>query len=384
MRLNVEQQTWLITGISSGIGHELTGQLLEKGHRVIGFVRDEHKVRVLKESYPETLILYETDIRNYEETDRIVRTACETAGTIHAVVSNAGIATKGLAEEVSMEELLNVMNTNLIGTMVFIRACIPFLKKTGAKLIQISSMSGEVSAAEWSYYCASKHGINGFCESVAEELRPYGVSVTLVEPGNVNTQLWNKVADRQEKYDALRANSEQSDINVRKLAAGIMMLGRMDDPPEYVAMGSRANENILQQLARKQKIYLAGRQLAREVDEQCGGAQPLLKSPQQAGERKILLWPLGNECKKMLRAYDWSEWADRLAGFVDLDESKAGKYCVGRKIYQYEEAALHCQDYYFVVMTNDFRKPIEQMLKEMNLVYGKDFCHYSDLVEEAT
>lgn len=382
MRQNGEQQTWLITGISSGIGYELAKQLLQKGYWVIGFVREKKKVHSLKEAYPETLILYEMDVRNFEEVDRVVTSAWEAAGTIHAVVSNAGIALKGLAEEVSMEEMLDVINTNLIGTMAFIRSCIPFLKRDGGKLIQISSVSGEVPSAGWSYYCASKHGINGFCESLVEELRPYGVSVILVEPGRVNTQLWNKVAEHRKEYDSLRVNSEKSDIDVKKLAARIIMLGLLENPPEYVAMGSHASESILRQLAYKQEAYRAGRQLAKSVDER-SEEQLILKLPKRAGKRSILMWPLGSECMRMIRSYNWSELDNQLAGFVDLDKNKAGKYCIGRRIYQYEEISAHSAEYYFIIATNDFRKPIEEMLVGMNLVYGKDFCHYSDLVEES-
>lgn len=381
MRQNNEQQTWLITGISSGIGYELAERLLQKGYRVIGFVRERKKVHSLKEAYPEALILYEMDIRNFGEVDRVVTTACEAADTIHAVVSNAGIPLKGLAEEVSMEELLDVINTNLVGAMVFIRACIPFLKRDGGKLIQISSVSGEVPYAGWAYYCASKHGINGFCESLAKELRPYGISVILVEPGRVNTQLWNKVADHRKEYDSLRINSEKSDIDVKKLAARIIMLGLLENPPEYVAMGSHASESILKQLAYKQEAYRAGRQLANSVVER-SEEQPILKLPKQAGKRSILMWPLGGECKRILMSYNWSELDNQFTGFVDLDKNKAGKNYIGRRIYQYEEICTHGVDYYFIIATNDFRKPIEEMLEGMNLVYGKDFCHYSDLVEE--
>lgn len=381
MRQSNKQQTWLITGISSGIGYELAEQLLQKGYRVIGFVREKKKVHSLKEIYPEALFLYEMDIRNFGEVDRVVTTACEEAGAIHTVVSNAGIALKGIAEEVSMEELLNVINTNLVGAMVFIRACIPFLKRDGGKLIQISSVSGEVPSTGWSYYCASKYGVNGFCESLARELRPYGVPVVLVEPGSVNTELWNKVAERCGEYDSLRVNSITSDIDVKKLAEKIILLGLLESPPEYVAMGSRASEDILRQLAYKQEVYRAGWQLAKSVDER-SMKQPILKMPKQAGKRSILMWPLGRECKRMIRSYDWSKLDKQFTGFVDLDKNKAGKYCIGRKIFQYEEIVAHCADYYFVIATNDFREPIEEMLMGMSLVYGKDYCYYSDLVEE--
>lgn len=381
MRQNIEQQTWLITGISSGIGYELAKQLLQKGYRVIGFVREKEKIHSLKEVYPETLFLYEMDVRNFGEVDRVVTTACEEAGTIHTVVSNAGISLKGLAEEVSLEELMNVINTNLIGAIVFIRACIPFLKRDGGKLIQISSVNGEVPSAGWSYYCASKHGINGFCESLAGELRPYGVSVILVEPGRVNTELWNKVAERCQEYDVLRVHSIKSDINVKKLAERIVMLSLLENPPEYAAMGSRASGDILRRLAYKQEVYRVGQPLAKSVDER-SIKQPILKIPKRAGERSILMWPLGRECKRMIRSYNWSELDKQFAGFVDLDKNKAGKYCVGRRIYQFEEISAHCADYYFVIATKNFREPIEEMLMGMNLVYGKDFCYHSDLMEE--
>ena len=117
MNQGLTGQTWMITGISSGIGYELAKQLLAGGCRVIGLLRDEKKARSLLEAYPEALTLYEVDMCNFSEVDRVVNTALEAAGTISVVVSNAGVSLRGFAEEVKLEELQEVVNTNLTGAM---------------------------------------------------------------------------------------------------------------------------------------------------------------------------------------------------------------------------------------------------------------------------
>lgn len=382
-RQNPDRQTWMITGISSGIGYELAEKLLAKGCPVVGFVRNREKICMLSEQYPDTLTVYEVDMRSPREVDAVVTEACKAVPQNIVVVSNAGIAIKGLAEEVEIAEIQDVINTNLMGAMLYIRACIPHLKQYGGKIIQLSSISGEVPTSEWAYYCASKYGINGFCEAVAKELRPFGISVSIVEPGNVNTELWNKVAGRRKEYAALRQRSLTADIDVRKLAERIIMTGSMDYPPEYMAMGSQASKRIIDHLTYKRNIYTTGRQLAREVDTDYKQGQPVLKKPASAHERRILMWPLCDECRNMLRTCNFSAIEKQFVGFVDLDKDKAGKYCIERKIYHYDEVSGQLSSYFIIITSTAFYDEIREMLEKENLIPGRDFCLWKDLMEEA-
>lgn len=382
MNQELTGQTWMITGISSGIGYELAGQLLAGGCKVIGLLRDVKKARLLLEAYPDALTLYEVDMCNFSAVDRVVNTALKAAGTISVVVSNAGVSLRGFAEEVELEELQEVVNTNLIGAMVFIRASIPYLKKYKGTLVQISSVNGEVPAAQWSYYSASKHGINGYCEAVAKELEPYGVKVIIMEPGKVNTELWNKVADRRREYDGLRPQSVKSDIDVRKLAGKIVSICSWEQPPQYIAMGSRANKRIIAQLERKRDIHMAWRQLSKEVDTDFKMIQPIMKKPEMAGGRDILMWPLGRECKNLLKKYNWSEWEDNLIGFVDAAPEKKGKYCLGRKIFRHDEVQMHISACYVIITSTDYYEEIRKTLEKIGLTSDMDFCYWKKLVED--
>ena len=382
-RQNPDRQTWMITGISSGIGFELAEKLLAKGCPVVGFVRNRKKIRMLSEQYPDTLTVYEVDMRSPHEVDAVVTEACKAVPQDIVVVSNAGISLKGLAEEVEIEEIQDVINTNLMGAMLYIRACIPHLKQYGGKIVQISSINGEVPAAEWAYYCASKYGINGFCEAVAKELHPFKVPVSIVEPGNVNTELWNKVAGRRKEYAALRQRSLTTDIDVRKLAERIIAICSLDNPPEYMAMGSLASKRIMEHLTYKQNIYTTGRHLAREVDTDYKQGQPVLKKPASAHERSILMWPLGRECRNMLRTYNFSAIEKQFVGFVDSDKDKAGKYCIARKIYHYDELFGQLSSYYIIITSTAFYDEIRKMLEKENLIPGRDFCLWKDLMEDA-
>ena len=383
MNKDFKGQTWMITGISSGIGYELARQLMLGGNRVIGFLRNKEKAQSLLEAYPNLLVLYEVDMCNLEKVDKMVKSACEEVGTVNVVVSNAGISLKGFAEDVDIAEMQDVINTNLLGAMVYIRASIPYLKKSGGTLIQISSVNGEVPVAEWSCYCASKYGINGYCESIAKELKPYGVSVIIVEPGNVNTELWNKVADRSIEYNGLRQRSVKSDIDVKKLAGKIISISLLNNPPECVAMGSRASQDIINQIERKRDIYMAYHQLSKEVDADFKMTQqPVIRMPEMADGRDILMWSLGKEGMRLLKRYNWSEIENRLVGFIDAAPDKKGKYCLGRKIFQYDEIALQIPSHYVIVATTAYYSEIKEILEKMGLVQDRDFCYWKDLKED--
>ena len=181
-------RTWLITGASSGIGRSVTERLLEQGDRVAAFVRRPESLSELSRKYPGQLWVAPVDVTN----TRVLRDAVDRAfadlGTIDVVFSNAGAGAFGAAEELDDIAIEHQLALNLVAPIQLIRAVLPHLRtQGGGRILQMSTMGGQITSTGGSMYHASKWGIEGFTESVMGEVAPFGIGITLVEPGNVRT-----------------------------------------------------------------------------------------------------------------------------------------------------------------------------------------------------
>jgi len=153
------RKTWLITGVSSGFGKEMTKQLLERGDTVIGTVRNLDKVTEFINQYPDTFIAPIVDVTNIDAIKVTVDTVFKTYGRIDVVVSNAGYGLFGAAEELSDQEIEHIIATNLTGSIQLIKSSLPYLRKQGGgRIIQISSYGGQVAFPGNSIYHATKWG----------------------------------------------------------------------------------------------------------------------------------------------------------------------------------------------------------------------------------
>jgi NAD(P)-dependent dehydrogenase (short-subunit alcohol dehydrogenase family) len=207
----MKSRTWLVTGVSSGFGKEMTKQLLERGDKVIGTVRDKSKVQDLIDSHPGSFSCEILDMTDVPAIHRLVDGAFEAFGRIDAVVSNAGYGLFGAAEELSDAEVNDIIATNLIGSIQLIKSALPHLRaQGGGRIIQLSSYGGQVAFPGNSLYHATKFGIEGFCEAIAQEVKPFNIGVTLVEPGGARTEFRYgsaKVAHLLPAYDGNPAHA---------------------------------------------------------------------------------------------------------------------------------------------------------------------------------
>ncbi|KFI40654.1 Short chain oxidoreductase [Bifidobacterium actinocoloniiforme DSM 22766] len=202
----MNKQTWLITGVNSGFGLELTRQLLAAGHKAVGTIRRESPaVAELKAQYPDTLETPNLDVTDVEAVHRVVGAAFERQGRVDVVVNNAGYGLFGAAEELSDQQVEHIIATNLLGSIQVIRTALPYLRRQGAGIIvQISSYGGQVAYPGNSMYHATKFGIEGFVESVAQEVKPFGIRTMIVEPGGARTEFRYgsaQVAQLMPEYD---------------------------------------------------------------------------------------------------------------------------------------------------------------------------------------
>jgi NAD(P)-dependent dehydrogenase (short-subunit alcohol dehydrogenase family) len=181
-------KTWLITGTSSGFGRALAEELLARGDRVAGTVRRPETMDDLKERHGDRLWVASLDVTDPARIRDVVVSAFAEFGRIDVIVSNAGYGLAGAAEEVTDEQIRHQIDTNLIGSIHVIRAALPHLRKQGGgRIIQLASMGGQVTFPNLSLYHATKWAVEGFVESVAQEVAGFGIEFTIVEPGMART-----------------------------------------------------------------------------------------------------------------------------------------------------------------------------------------------------
>lgn len=183
------ERTWFITGVNSGLGRLMTEQLLERGERVAGTARKMAALSDLKEKHGERFLLQPLDLTDTPAIRRVVDAAFEHFGRIDVVVNNAGYGLVGAAEELLDEQIVQQLNTNVIGPIQVVRAALPHLRaQGGGRIMQLSSMGGQWAMPGLSLYHASKWAVEGFFESTILDVAPFNIEVTIVEPGSARTE----------------------------------------------------------------------------------------------------------------------------------------------------------------------------------------------------
>lgn len=259
------QRAWLITGVSSGFGRHLTDQLLKRGDRVVGTVRATGKVTDLLEHYPDAFHTEVLDVADTAAIREVVERSFARLGRIDVIVSNAGYGLFGAAEELTDEQIDHIIATNLVGSIQFIRAAIPHLRKQGGgRIIQISSYGGQVAFPGNSLYHATKWGIEGFVESVAQEVASFGIGMTIVEPGGARTEFRYgsaQVAKLLPIYDGTPAHSFLRMLDPKtgglapgdpaRMAARIIESVDVEPAPLRMVLGSQALQSTLTTLRKR-------------------------------------------------------------------------------------------------------------------------------------
>ncbi|MFP2932926.1 SDR family oxidoreductase [Pyxidicoccus sp. 3LG] len=195
----------LITGVSSGIGKACAELLSARGHRVYGTRRQPDATT------PQGYQLLELDVTKDDSVQRAVEAVLAREGHIDVVVNNAGSALAGALEDTSVEEARRQLDTNLLGVLRVCKAVLPSMRARKAGLIiNISSLGGVVGLPFQSLYSASKFALEGLTESLRQEVAPFGIEATLVQPGDVRTRLTdNRVrAQRSGEGSAYRERFE--------------------------------------------------------------------------------------------------------------------------------------------------------------------------------
>lgn len=246
-------KTFLITGVSSGLGKAFAEAALEAGHRVIGTVRkpaDAEAFAQLSADRAHPLIL---DVTDFDAIPAAVANAEEATGPIDVLVNNAGYGHEGVLEESSLDELEKQFAANVYGPVAMMHAVLPSMRaRRSGHIVNVTSMGGFITMPGIAFYCGSKFALEGISEALGKEVADLGIHVTALAPGQFRTD-WagrsmqrtaRSIADYDAVMDPLRAarqaKSGKQPNDPARAADALLKLVESDNPPVRLFLGEDA------------------------------------------------------------------------------------------------------------------------------------------------
>ncbi len=259
-------KTWLITGISSGLGHALAKAAIDAGDFVIGTFRNQNQVNEFNRTYAGKALGVKMDVTNREEVMSVIEEMQTKIDRLDVVVNNAGFGFAGAIEEATIEETRAVMEANFFGALHVIQSVLPMLRKQHyGHIIQISSHGGFKATAGFGIYNASKFALEGMSEALAGELQPLGIRLTIVEPGPFRTSFAGsgfRLANREiEDYQStaglfrerIKSVDGKQEGDPHKAALAIISVVNHSNPPLRLPLGKVALATISSKLSQVQQ-----------------------------------------------------------------------------------------------------------------------------------
>jgi NAD(P)-dependent dehydrogenase (short-subunit alcohol dehydrogenase family) len=243
---------WFITGSSRGFGRALTEAVLEAGHSVAATARRPEQLDDLVARYGSQIRPVKLDVTSPADAEKAVASAIEAFGGIDVLVNNAGYGFSGAFEEMTPNEFSRQIDTNFWGVVHVTRAALPVLRRQGeGHIIQITSIGGRIGVPGLSGYNAAKFAVEGFSESLAQEIKPLGLKLTIVEPGGFRTdwagnsmayampiEAYAPTVGVMRKHMETHTGHEPGDP--RKGAAAILKIADQSTPPLRLPLGNDA------------------------------------------------------------------------------------------------------------------------------------------------
>src|SRR4051794_1996497 len=270
-----QRQTWFITGAGRGMGVDFAKAALGAGHNVVATGRNPHAVTAALGA-SDSLLVATLDVTSAQDAEATVEAAIERFGSIDVLVNNAASFYAGYFEELTPEQMDRQITTSLIGPMNVTRAVLPVMrKKRSGHVVTISSSAGFAGFEYGTAYAASKFGVDGWMESLAPEVEPFGIHTTVVNPGFFRTELLTKestnyapasIEDYAERNAAQREfwdgmNGKQGG-DPAKLARALLTLADLEQPPFRFIAGADALAQAEDKLAERQQQIDAYRDLS--------------------------------------------------------------------------------------------------------------------------
>lgn len=274
-----DAKTFFITGVSTGLGRALAEAALGDGHRVAGTLRNAAARVAFEALAPGRAHGLLLDVTDSPAVPRVVTEVESDIGPIDVLVNNAGYGFEGLIEEASLVDLRRQLDVNVVGAVAVIQAVLPYMRKRRrGHIVNITSMGGLATLPGLGFYHASKFALEGISETLRQEVAPFGIAVTAVEPGRFRTDWAGRsmvraprhVADYDASFDPLRAARTQGSGaqpgDPRKAARAILQLVTSLDPPGHLLLGPDAVRFVRQKLDALEAEIAKWEPLSRSTD----------------------------------------------------------------------------------------------------------------------
>lgn len=238
-------KTILITGASKGFGKIWTEAFLEQGYQVAATARNIEPLNDLVSKYGDAILPFSLDVNNREDAFAAVKKVHQHFGKIDVLINNAGYALFGAIEEASEQEARDQFQTNFFGALWMTQAVLPIMRaQKSGHIIQTSSILGLVTLPFVGLYNASKFAIEGFSESLASEVKDFGINITLVEPNGYASDIWKNESHSQgiAAYDPIKKIASESGATgsfgqIEATAGALVKLVNTSNPPLRLLLG---------------------------------------------------------------------------------------------------------------------------------------------------
>ncbi|GBQ92526.1 short chain dehydrogenase [Acetobacter nitrogenifigens DSM 23921 = NBRC 105050] len=224
-------RTFLITGVSSGLGRAFAEAALQAGHQVIGTVRKDTDAEAFSALAPDRAYPLVLDVTCFDAIPQAVADAERKAGPIDVLVNNAGYGQEGALEESSMDDAQRQFAANVFGPIAMIKAVLPGMRaRRKGHIVNVTSMGGFITMPGLSLYCGSKFALEGVSEALSKEVAGLGIKVTALAPGQFRTDWAGRSMDR-----AARSIADYDDVMNPLRSARIAKSGRQPGDPAKAA-----------------------------------------------------------------------------------------------------------------------------------------------------
>jgi NAD(P)-dependent dehydrogenase (short-subunit alcohol dehydrogenase family) len=244
----VTEKVWFITGTSRGFGREWAIAALERGDKVAATARNTATLADLVEKYGDALLPIQLDVTDRDADFAAVKQAHDRFGRLDIVVNNAGYGHFGFIEELSEQEARDQIETNVFGALWITQAALPYLRaQRSGHIIQVSSIGGVTAFQNVGIYHASKWALEGFSQALAQEVAPFNIHVTLIEPGGFSTDWAGSsakhsaplpaYAEVHEEAERIRSQRVAKPGDPQASASALLKVVDADEPPLRVFFG---------------------------------------------------------------------------------------------------------------------------------------------------
>jgi NAD(P)-dependent dehydrogenase (short-subunit alcohol dehydrogenase family) len=275
------KKVWFVTGASKGLGLTLVKRLLKEGHRVAATSRNEDDLRKMAGEPSSSFLPLQVDLANEKSVSNAIGKTIETFGHIDVLVNNAGYGQVGTLEELTDREARQNFDINVFGTLNVIRSAMPHLRKQQSGLIfniaSVGAFTGDF--AGWGIYCATKFAVAGLTESLAAEIKEFGLKATVVYPGYFRTNFLatgslSKPQNPMKEYTAARSVQQwhENEMNgnqqgdPEKAVLALIQIAEMENPPLHLFLGSDAYQTAESKLAALKDELVAFESVTKSTD----------------------------------------------------------------------------------------------------------------------